>query len=71
MKSLYIKLISRLADDLVAKAWLEGYSLGLVKGKESNRRQAINRLESLEIEKFNDTALILGFNTALELVKEG
>ena len=71
MKSLYTKLISRLAEELVAQAWLEGYNLGLAKGKESNRRQAVNRLESLEIEKFNDTALILGFNTALELVKEG
>jgi hypothetical protein len=70
MNKLYNRIITKLADEHVARAWLEGYTLGLTKGKESTRKQITHKLESLEVEKFNDTALTLGFNTALELVKE-
>lgn len=70
MNKLYNRIITKLADEQIAQAYLEGYNLGLARGNNSSHNKIVHKLESLEIEKFNDTALILGFNTALELVKE-
>jgi hypothetical protein len=70
VKNLYKNIINRLATDEIAQAYLEGYNLGLARGNNSSHNKMVHKLESLGIEKFNDTALILGFNKALELVKE-
>lgn len=70
MNKLYNRIITKLASKQIDHAWVEGYNLGLAIGDNKSRNEIIRKLESLEIEKFNETALILGFNTALELVKE-
>ena len=70
MKKLYKSIINRLATDEIAQAYLEGYNLGLARGNNSSHNKMVYKLESLGIEKFNNTAVTLGFNTALELVKE-
>lgn len=70
MRNIIDRIISRLAEEQIAKAWLEGYNLGLAKGKESTRRHIVNKLENFGIEEFNDTALILGFQTALSKARE-
>jgi hypothetical protein len=70
MNKLYKRIMNRLADDLISKAYLEGYNLGLARGANSERNRLANKLENLEIEKFNNTGVTLGYYTALELVKE-
>jgi hypothetical protein len=70
MKKLYNRIMNRLAADLIGNAFVEGYELGLTRGAESERRRLANKLENLEIEKFNNTGVTLGYHTALELVKE-
>lgn len=70
MKTLYNRIMNRLAEDLIGKAFLEGYELGLTRGEESNRKRVVVELEKFGIEKFNDDSLTLGYNTALNKVKE-
>lgn len=70
MNNLYNRIIKRLASEQIDHAWVEGYNLGLAIGKNNSRNEMIHRLESLEIEKFKDTGVTLGYNTALELIKE-
>lgn len=70
MKNLYTRIIKHLADEHINDAFKEGHYFGVKAGKSEERREIIKRLESLEIEKFKDTGVTLGYNTALELIKE-
>ena len=70
MNKLYNRILSKLADELIAQSYVEGYNLGIARGSNSSSNKVIHKLENFGIEKFNDKSLTLGFNTALELVKE-
>jgi len=70
MKKLYNRIMTRLAADLIGDAFVEGYELGLTRGEESNRKRIVVELEKFGVEKFNNDSLTLGYNTALNKVKE-
>lgn len=70
MKNLYHSIIKRLADKHITEAFNEGFYIGAKSGATEERREVIKRLEALEIDKFRDTGVTLGYNTALELIKE-
>ena len=70
MKKLYNRIMTRLAADLIGNAFVEGYELGLTRGEESNRKRIVVELEKFGVEKFNNDSLTLGYNTALNKVKE-
>ena len=70
MNNLYNRILKRLAEHHITDSFNDGYALGVERGLEAERREIVKRLESLEIDKFNNTAVTLGYNTALELVKE-
>jgi hypothetical protein len=70
MKKLYNRIMNRLAADIIHEQFLEGYELGLIRGEQSNRKRIVVELEKFGIEKFNNDSLTLGYNTALNKVKE-
>jgi hypothetical protein len=70
MNKLYNRIMTRLAADLIGDAFVEGYELGLTRGEESNRKRIVVELEKFGVEKFNNDSLTLGYNTALNKVKE-
>ena len=70
MNNLYNRIIKRLAVEHLEEAFNNGFDYGVVAGNKEARREIVKRLESLEIEKFNNTGVTLGYSTALELVKD-
>lgn len=70
MSNLYNRILKRLAVHHIDDAFNEGYHIGLGAGANDERLKLVRKLEKLEIEKFNNTGVSLGYNTALELVKE-
>lgn len=71
MRNLLTRIVTRIAERQIMSAYSEGYTLGNTRGANRAHSDMVTKLQRIEIEKFNNTALTLGFNTALELVKEG